>query len=382
MANPGDRAERYLGQRTSRRGFIRGAAAAGLLVTAGTAFGGCDPDSAEVDPDAPDTGDITLTGSGATFPDPIYQLWIDEFRSVRPDIVINYQSVGSGQGKRDFINNVTDFGSSDAYLTDEEMARVPGALHIPTVIGAVAVTYNLEGFEGIQLSGETLASMYLGEITNWSDPRIQEENPHLEMPDHDVATIFRSDGAGTTWIFTDYLAKVSDAWAEQVGTGTSVQWPVGFGGEKNAGVMASVQQTPGSIGYVELIYSLVIGMPVVALRNRQGNYVPPTLESVQEAAAGYLDDLPDDLRVSITDPPEGEHAYPVSGLTWILLRRERENRAETEALIDFIYWALTEGDQLAVDLHYSPLPDEVLDITLGLLEEVHVDGEQIFRRPD
>jgi phosphate transport system substrate-binding protein len=382
MPKPDCRFSELLAKPLTRRRFLGTAAATGLALPASTLLTGCDPTGAEESTDELDPGDISLTGSGATFPDPIYQLWIEEFRSERPDISINYQSVGSGQGKRDFINNVTDFGSSDAYLTDEEMERVPDALHIPTVIGAVAVTYNLEGVEGLQLSGETLAAIYLGDITSWDDPRIQDENRDIDLPDQDIGAIFRSDGAGTTWIFTDFLSKVSDDWSERIGTGTSVQWPVGFGGEKNAGVMASVQQTPGSIGYVELIYSLIIGKPTVAIQNQTGNFASPTLEAVQAAAAGYLDELPDDLRVSITDPPEGEDSYPISGLTWMLLRREQEDRQKTEAMIDFIYWALTEGDQFALDLHYSPLPDEVREITLDLLEEIHVDGEQIFERPD
>ncbi|MEX2425600.1 MAG: phosphate ABC transporter substrate-binding protein PstS [Thermomicrobiaceae bacterium] len=385
MAHLEQQAGRMFAGRLSRRDLIRAGASLGLSVPTLVSLAACES-SADEDSDAPEgaeqTGDINLTGSGASFPDPIYQLWIEEFQDVRPDVSINYQSVGSGQGKRDFINNVTDFGSSDAYLTDEEMEQVPDALHIPTVIGAVAVTFNLEGVDELQLSGETLAAIYLGDIIEWNDPRIQEENPDIEMPDQDIGAIFRSDGSGTTWIFTDFLSKVSEEWSERVGTGTAVQWPVGFGGEKNAGVMASVQQTPGSIGYVELIYTLTIGSPVVAIQNQQGNFVEPTLDALQEAAAGYLDDLPADLRVSITNPPEGENAYPISGFTWLLLRREREDLQTTEAIIDFIYWALTEGDQYALDLSYSPLPDEVLEITLGLLEEIQVDGEQVFEVPE
>jgi phosphate transport system substrate-binding protein len=370
------------GNRMTRRELIRSASVLGLSFPVISLLSACDTSDAENAPEDLVTGDINLTGSGATFPDPIYQVWIDEFRSVRPDVSINYQSVGSGQGKRDFMNNVTDFGSSDAYLTEEEMAVVPDALHIPTVIGAVAVTYNLDGVEGLQLTGETLAAIYLGDITSWDDPRIQEENPDIDLPDKDIGAIFRSDGAGTTWIFTDYLSKVSDDWSERVGTGTSVQWPVGFGGEKNAGVMASVQQTPGSVGYVELIYSLIIGMPTVALQNQAGNFVQPTLENVQAAAAGFLDELPEDLRVSITDPPSGENSYPISGLTWLLLREEQEDREKIGALVDFIYWALTEGDEYALDLHYSPLPDEVRVLALEKLERIHVGGEQVFELPD
>lgn len=385
MADPRRRFDQLLARQFSRRQLFQSAAGLGLVLPAVSLLTSCDSAGGEDAPDDDDevaNADVNLTGSGASFPDPIYQLWIERFQEVRPDVSINYQSVGSGQGKRDFINNVTDFGSSDAYLTDEEMERVPDALHIPTVIGAVAVTHNLEGIDDLRLSGETLAAIYLGDIISWADPRIQEENPHIEMPEQDIGAIFRSDGSGTTWIFTDFLSKVSDEWSERIGTGTSVQWPVGFGGEKNAGVMASVQQTPGSVGYVELIYATIVGRPTIALQNRTGNFVQPSLESVQEAAAGYLDDLPDDLRVSITDPPDGENAYPIAGLTWLLLRREQEDRRKTEALIDFIYWALTEGDEYARELHYAPLPDEVRTITLDRLEEVHVDGEQIFERPD
>jgi phosphate transport system substrate-binding protein len=366
----------------SRRDLLRAGAGLGLSVPLMSFLSACGSSSAEESSDGIATGDVSITGSGATFPDPIYQLWIDQFRSVRSDVSINYQSVGSGQGKRDFINNVTDFGSSDAFLTDEEMERVPDALHIPTVIGAVAVTYNLEGYDDIQLSGETLAAIYLGDITRWDDPRIQDENAHVTMPDQEIAAIFRSDGAGTTWIFTDYLSKVSEAWRERIGTGTSVPWPVGFGGEKNAGVMASVQQTPGSVGYVELIYALVIGKPTIAIQNQTGNFVQPTLEAVQAAAAGYLDDLPDDLRVSITDPPEGEDSYPISGLTWVLLRRSESDLTVMSALLEFLYWALTEGDEFALSLHYSPLPDEVREIALDMLEKIEVNGQQVFERPE
>lgn len=384
MSQQRRRSRLTLDRQISRRDLLRASAGIGLALPAASILSACDSSESEdsQDPGDVSTADISITGSGASFPDPIYQLWIERFGAVRPEISINYQSVGSGQGKRDFINNVTDFGSSDAYLTDEELENVPNALHIPTVIGAVGVTYNLEGYDDIQLSGETLAAIYLGDIISWDDPRIQEDNPHLELPDQDIATIFRSDGAGTTWIFTDFLSKVSEDWQERVGTGTSVQWPVGFGGEKNAGVMASVQQTPGSIGYVELIYALVIGKPTVAMRNQTGNYVSPTLESVQAAAAGFLDELPDDLRISITNPPDGEDSYPISGLTWMLLRREQEDRQLISALIDFIYWALTEGDEYALDLHYSPLPDEVREIAIDKLEEVEVDGEPVFTRPD
>jgi phosphate transport system substrate-binding protein len=367
----------------NRRELLRRAIGAGLALPAISALlAACDDVDAVDGPDAAVSGDvISLTGSGATFPDPIYQLWVDRYRQVAPNVRINYQSVGSGQGKRDFINNVTDFGSTDAALTDEEMARVPDALHVPTVIGAVGVTYNMPEIPNLRLSGENLARIYLGDIIRWDDPRVQEDNPDVVMPHQDIGVIFRSDGSGTTSIFTDYLSKVSDEWRSEVGSATSVRWPAGIGGEKNPGVMAAVQQVPGGIGYVELIYALVTGMPTVAVQNRQGHFVLPTLDAVQAAAAGFLDDLPADLRVSITDPPEGGDSYPISGFTWMLLRRNQTDRARTAALVDFIYWALTEGDDLALQLHYSPLPDEVREMAIGMLEEIVVDGESVFSRP-
>lgn len=320
-----------------------------------------------------------LTGSGASFPDPIYQAWIEAYKDVASGVSINYQSVGSGQGKTDFIGNVTDFGGSDAPMTDEELAEAPDALHIPMVLGAVTVIYNLEGVD-LQFSGETLAGIFLGEITTWNDPAIAEDNPDVELPDTAITVVHRSDGSGTTSIFTDYLSKVSDSWASQVGSGTAVEWPTGIGAEKNPGVAAGVQQTPGAIGYVELIYALANNMPAPAIQNAAGNFVEPSLESTTAAAAGALNDLPEDLRVSITNP-EGEDAYPIAGFTWLLVHKEMDDVNKAQALTDFIYWALTQGDQMATDLNYAPLPDEVRELAIEKLTQVTVNGEAAFEMP-
>lgn len=322
-----------------------------------------------------------LTGSGASFPDPLYQRWIEEYKSVAPGVTINYQSVGSGQGKNDFISGVTDFGGTDAYMTDEELAEAPDTLHIPTVLGAVTVTYNLPGVDDLRFSGPTLAGIFLGQITTWNDPAIAADNPGVELPDQPITVVYRSDGSGTTAIFTDYLTKVSEEWASQVGSGTAVQWPVGIGAEKNPGVTAAVQQTPGAIGYVELIYALANDLPAPAIKNAAGNYVTPSLESVSEAAAGFLADLPDDLRVSITNPPEGENAYPIAGFTWILVRGQYDDEAKARALTEFLYWALTEGDGYAEELHYAPLPDPVKELAIQKLEQVTVGGTPVFTSP-
>ena len=322
-----------------------------------------------------------LTGSGASFPDPIYQAWVEQYKGVAPQTTINYQSVGSGQGKKDFAGKVTDFGGSDAFMTDEELAAAPDALHIPTVLGAVTVIYNLEGADSLQFSGETLAGIFLGKITTWDDAAIAADNPDVTLPDVPITVVHRSDGSGTTAIFTDYLSKVSSEWSGAVGSGTAVEWPVGIGGEKNPGVTAGVQQTPGAIGYVELIYALSNNLPAPAIKNAQGNYVKPSIESTSAAAAGALAGMPDDLRVSITDPQDGVDAYPIAGFTWILVHSEMTDKAKAEALTDFLYWALTQGEEQAAALHYAPLPGQVRDLAIQKLTQVKVDGAPVFEAP-
>ena len=336
--------------------------------------------------------DVTakLTGSGASFPDPIYQTWIKNYKTVAPNVEINYQSVGSGQGRKDFFGAVTDFGASDKYASDTELkaATDPNTgtlksevLHIPTVLGSVVATYNLPGVTNLQFSGETLAGIFLGTITNWNDPKIAADNPGVTLPDQEILVAHRSDGSGTTSIWTNYLSSVSPDWKSKVGSGDSVQWPVGQGGEKNPGVAAIVQQTEGAIGYVELIYALSNKLPVPAIKNAAGKYVAPSLESTSAAAQGFLAKTPDDLRINIVNPPEGENAYPIAGYTWILVTKDQKDEAKAQALTDFLYWALTQGSDAAKSLNYAPLPDEIRTKAIAKLEQVTAGGKQVFTAP-
>lgn len=328
-----------------------------------------------------------LTGSGASFPDPIYQQWIEAYKSVVPTVSINYQSVGSGQGRKDFFGGVTDFGASDKYASDKELddARAGAtkieALHIPTVLGAVVATYNLPNIDKLQFSGPTLAGIFMGSISVWNDPLIVADNPGISLPSTPITVVHRSDGSGTTSIFTNYLSSVSDDWKSKVGAGDTVPWPVGIGGEKNPGVAAAVKQTEGAIGYVELVYALANNMPTPAIKNAAGTYVLPTLESTSAAAQGFLATLPDDLRVNIVNPPTGDNAYPIAGFTWVLVRKEMPDEAQAQALVDFLYWALTQGDSYATQLHYAPLPAEVKQKAIAKLALVTVNGKPIFMMP-
>ena len=322
-----------------------------------------------------------LTGSGSSFVDPIMQTWIEAYKGVASNTSINYQSTGSGQGKKDFISGVTDFGGTDAVMTDEELAQAPDALHIPVILGAVTMIYNLQGVDNLQFSGETLARMFLGEITTWNDPAIAADNPGVTLPNTPVTIVHRSDGSGTTAIFTDYLSKVNTTWKDNVGSGTAVQWPTGIGAEKNPGVAAGVQQTPGAIGYVELIYALSNNLPVPAIKNNTGAFVKPTIESTSAAAAGALNNMPDDLRVSITNPQQGADAYPIAGFTWLLVRGQMNDQAKAQALTDFIYWALTQGSDAATKLNYAPLPDVVRQKAIAKLSQVTVNGQPVFTAP-
>ncbi|HBY95469.1 MAG TPA: phosphate ABC transporter substrate-binding protein PstS [Chloroflexi bacterium] len=324
---------------------------------------------------------VTLNATGASFPNPVYQKWIESYKTVNPGVTINYQSTGSGQGKSDYIGGVTDFGGSDALFSPEEKAKAPDTLFIPTVLGAVVATYNLEGVSDLRFSPETLASIFLGKITTWTDPAIVADNPGVTLPDQPITVAHRSDGSGTTFIFTDYLSKVSKEWEQQVGRGTAVEWPTGIGGEKNDGVAAAVKQTPGAVGYVELIYALANDLPAPAIKNAAGEYVKPSLETTTNAAAGFLKNLPADLQFTVTNPPEGKDSYPIAGFTWLLVHPNYDDVQKAEALTDFICWALTEGDQIALSLRYAPLPAPVEKRALELLETVKADGKEVFIAP-
>lgn len=322
-----------------------------------------------------------LTGSGSSFVDPAMQLWIQKYKSLASGVTINYQSVGSGQGKKDFIGGVTDFAGTDAYMTDEELKQAPGTLHIPVVLGPVAITYNLQGVDKLQLSGQTLADIYLGTITKWDDNAIASDNPGASLPSDAITVAHRSDGSGTSAIFTNYLSKVSDEWKSKVGFGTAVQWPAGIGGQQNPGVAAIVQQTPGAIGYVELAYALENKLPAASMKNATGAYVAPSLDSASAAAAGFVKDLPDDLRLFITNPPEGQDAYPITGFSWLLLRPSYDDADKAKALTDFCYWIVTEGQKVSQTLQYAPLPDAVKPIEIKKLEQVQSGGQNVFTAP-
>ncbi len=305
-----------------------------------------------------------LTGAGATFPNPIYTKWFDAYHQ-ETGVRINYQSIGSGGGIRQFTEGTVDFGASDAPMTDEQVAAVKGnVVHVPTVLGAVVATYNLPaaGNAALRFDGPTLADIFLGRITRWSDRRIAALNPGVKLPAQDIIVVHRSDGSGTTFIFTDYLSKISPEWKEKVGKATSVKWPIGLGGKGNEGVTQQVKQTDGAIGYVELIYAISNGLPYAWLKNAEGAFVEPSLKSVSAAAAGARLDPSTDFRVSITNP-SGKDSYPASSFTWLLLRKEGGDSVKVRLLRNFIRWMLQPPAQrMAAELHYAPLPVPVIEV--------------------
>lgn len=319
-----------------------------------------------------------LLGAGASFPAPIYQEWIGEYTTnVQPGVSINYQSIGSGGGVEQFIGQQTDFGASDAFLSDEDLAaaadaRGCDAIHIPTVFGAVSIGYNLEGVNSLTLDGPTLADIFLGNVDNWSDPAIAALNDGVTLPDEPIIVAHRSDGSGTTSIFTTYLSDVSDAWANGPGAGKEVEWPApnSVGGEKNDGVAAQIQQNPGALGYIELSYAIETGIPVADMVNADGNAVTPTLESTAAAADGIT--IPDDLRFNILGV--GGDGYPIAGATWLLLWQCGYDEATTAALKDWITWDLTQGDTLAEELLYSPLPSSLEAKALAKVDLINSEG--------
>jgi phosphate transport system substrate-binding protein len=309
-------------------------------------------------------GDVVLlNGAGATFPNIIYQKWITDYNAAHPGVQLNYQSIGSGGGVQQFTDGTVDFGGTDGPMTDEEIAAVGGnVLHIPTVMGGVVPTYNLPGLaEPVRFTQEALAGIYLGTITRWNDARLRSANPGVTLPDQEIVVVHRSDGSGTTYIWVDYLTTISPEWASRVGRGRAVNWPVGIGGRGNEGVAATVNQTPGAIGYVELGYALINRMPVGAIRNKFGNFVSPDFTTVSAAAAGAMSTMgPEtDFRVSLIDA-EGERSYPVASFTWLLVKKDYGDReARARELVRFIWWALNEGQAAAPDLGYAALPAEL-----------------------
>ena len=311
---------------------------------------------------------MMINGAGATFPYPIYSKWFDEYAKVDPSVRFNYQSIGSGGGQKQIMAQTVDFGASDGPMSDENLAKAPGKLlHIPTVAGAVVMSYNLPGNPALTFDGETIADMFLGKIKKWNDPKIAALNPGVKLPDNDVVVVHRSDGSGTTFIFTDYLSKISPDWKSKVGNNTSVNWPAGIGGKGNEGVAGQVKQTPGAIGYVELIYATQNKMPYADLKNADGELVKPTLESVTAAMATAK--IPDDFRFSMTNAP-GKDSYPIAGATWLLVYEQQKDAAKGKKLVEFLKWAVTKGEGMAKDLDYAPLPGELRDRVIKRIDEI------------
>lgn len=316
---------------------------------------------------------ISLTGAGATFPQPLYEKWFAEYHRLYPNVKINYQGIGSGGGIRSITEKIVDFGASDAPLNDEQLAAAPGKLlHIPTVAGAVVVMYNLPGLENarLRLAPDVLADIFLGKINMWNHPRIAALNPGIKLPPLPISVVHRSDGSGTTNIFTSYLKAVSPEWAARVGAGTSVKWPVeAAAGKGNPGVAGQVKQIPGAIGYVELAYAHQNKLPFALLRNRAGKFVEATLETTKAALAGAAAEMPADFRIMIVNAP-GEDAYPIAGFTWLLVYQKQSNPLKGKALVQVIEWALKNGDKMAEELDYVPLPDNVQQKVLATLRSI------------
>jgi phosphate transport system substrate-binding protein len=301
----------------------------------------------------------TLNGAGATFPYPMYSKWFSEYHNAHPDIQINYQSIGSGGGIRQVLAGTVDFGASDGPMTDEQLSQAKvKILHVPTVLGAVVPAYNVPGVSGeVKFTPDVLAGIFLGKVTNWNDKGIAAANPGIKFPDSPIIVVHRSDGSGTTYIFTDYLSKISPEWAGSVGKGTSVKWPVGLGGKGNEGVAGVVRQMQGAIGYVELIYAVQNKIPYGSVRNAAGNFVKASLESVTAAAAS-MKTMPADFRVSITNAP-GKDAYPISSFTWLLIPSQSKDAAKGKIIADFLNWMVDDGQKMTAALTYAPLPENV-----------------------
>jgi phosphate transport system substrate-binding protein len=316
-----------------------------------------------------------INGAGATFPYPIYSKWFDEFHKLHPDLQINYQSIGSGGGIRQMLAGTVDFGATDGPMSDEDLAKAKTPiLHFPTVLGAVVVTFNVQGVDHLRLTPDALADIFMGKITKWSDPAIAKENPGVKLPDVPMVTAHRSDGSGTTYVFTDYLSKVSPAWKGAVGRGTAVSWPVGLGGKGNEGVTGLVKQTPNSIGYVELVYAIQNKLPYAELRNAAGRFITPTLASVTAAAGSAAANMPADFRVSITNPTAPD-AYPICSFTWLLIPTRYKDPATGRALKQFLEWMLETGQTFTKPLSYAPLPPSVVKLERKALDKIEVGGQ-------
>jgi len=315
-----------------------------------------------------------LNGAGATFPYPIYSKWFSEYHKAHPGIQINYQSIGSGGGIKQIQAGTVDFGASDGPMSDEQLSATPfKLLHIPTVLGSVVPTYNIPGVNAeLKFTPDVLAGIFLGDIKKWNDARLAKANPGVKFPDSEIIVVHRSDGSGTTYVFTDYLSKISPEWKTKVGRNTSVNWPVGLGGKGNEGVSGTVKQTPGSIGYVELIYAIQNKMPYGTVQNAAGQFVKASLESTTAAAAS-VKEMPEDFRVSITNAP-GKTAYPISTFTWLLVPVEWSDATKQKTFVDFLNWMVSNGQTMTNALDYAPLPKPVVMKIKARLKEIKVKG--------
>jgi phosphate transport system substrate-binding protein len=324
----------------------------------------------------------SLTGAGATFPNPIYTKWFDAYNK-KTGIQINYQSIGSGGGIRQFTEGTVDFGATDGPMNESQIQAVSGnVLHVPAVLGAVVVTYNLPslGDTKLKFDGTLLVDIFMGRVTKWNDPKIVALNPGVKLPDIDLIVVHRSDGSGTTYVFTDYLNKFSREWKDKVGYATSVNWPVGLGGKGNEGVTQQVKQVEGTLGYVELIYALSNNLPYAQVKNASGSFITPSLESVTAAAAGINLPKDTDFRVSITNAP-GAEAYPIASFTWLLVKKDNKDAAKAKLIRDFLTWMITpEAQKMAADLHYAPLPAPVVTLVAARLPTLKAGGKVIAVR--
>jgi phosphate transport system substrate-binding protein len=316
-------------------------------------------------------GQTKLNGAGATFPNPIYSKWFSEYHKLHPDIEINYQSIGSGGGIRQVTIGTVDFGASDGPMTDQQLRESKvKILHLPTVLGSVVPAYNLPGLKGeLRFTPEILSGIYLAKITSWNDAAIQKENPGASLPNLPIVVVHRSDGSGTTYIWTDYLSKVSPEWNAQVGKGTSVKWPVGVGAKGNEGVAGMIRQMEGAFGYIELIYALENKIPFGSVKNAAGNFVKASLESTTAAAAAAKS-MPADFRVSITNAP-GKDTYPIASFTWLLIPTEWKDKTKEKVMVDFLDWMLNQGQTMVSELDYAPLPEAVKDKERQAIRTIH-----------
>lgn len=326
-------------------------------------------------------GAVTINGAGATFPFPLYSKWVSEFNKLDPNVKINYQSVGSGAGIRQLTEKTIDFGASDAPMTDEQLAKAPAkVVHIPMTLGAVVITHNVVEASSLKLTPELLVGIFQGDIKRWDDAKLKEANPGLKLPSQNITVVYRSDGSGTTAVFTDYLAKVNPGWKEKVGAGTSVKFPVGLGAKGNEGVTGQIKTIPGALGYIELAYAKQAKLPVVALKNQAGQFVDPTLSSITAAADAFAGAIPDDLRMSIANA-EAPGAYPIASFSYILVYEDMAARAKGEKLAKFLWWATHDGQKMGEPLHYAPLPASVVTRAEGKLKSLRAMGAPALNSP-